>query len=68
MTKRLRSTIWRKRLAHMKYVKPGEWDTLERMKNGETIPPKDRPFYAIAYEKYVESAKKCREWIEAQDY
>ena len=38
------------------------------MKNGETIPPKDRPFYAIAYEEYVESAKKCREWIEAQDY
>lgn len=57
-----------KRLGHLKYVKPGEWGTLERMKNGETIPPKDRPFYAIAYEEYVESAKKCREWIEAQDY
>ncbi len=38
------------------------------MKAGESIFQNKRPFHAIAYEEYVESAKKCRERIESQNY
>lgn len=58
----------RKRRQMFNLVTPQEWELLKLLKNGENIPQKDRPFNAIAYEEYVESAKKCREWIEARDY
>ena len=47
---------------------PQEWELMEHMKNGEEIENYDKPYHAILYEAYVESAKKCREWIEAQYY
>ena len=57
-----------KRLRRLGLVEPEEWSVLERMKKGESINHNEMPFYAIAYEEYVEGAKKCREWIEAQNY
>lgn len=41
---------------------------MEHMKNREEIGNCDKTCHAILYEAYVESAKKCREWIEAQYY
>ena len=48
-------------------VTPQEWELLKRMKAGESIYQNEKPFYAIAYEEYVESAKKCREWIKSTE-
>lgn len=50
------------------FVTPQEWKLMEQMKNGEEIGNCDKTCHAILYEAYVESAKKCREWIEAQYY
>lgn len=49
-------------------VTPQEWELMEHMNNGEEIENCDKPYHAILYEAYAKSAKKCREWIEAQYY
>ena len=49
-------------------VKPGQWERLERMKNGETFTQDDTPLNAMVYEEYIEGAQKIREWIESLDY
>lgn len=45
------------------FVTPQEWELMEHMKNGEEIGNCDKTYHATLYEAYVESAKKCREWI-----
>ena len=56
-----------KRLRRYNLVTPQEWELLKRMKNGEEIENRDKPFNAISYEKYMEGAEKFKEWMEAQD-
>ena len=50
------------------FVTPQEWELMEHMKNREEIGNFDKTCHAILYEAYVESAKKCREWLVAQYY
>ena len=49
-------------------VTPQEWALMERMKNGEEVPRSNKPFNAIFYEEFLESAEKFKEWMERQDY
>lgn len=50
------------------FATPQEWELMEHIKNEEEIGNCDKTYHAILYEAYAKSAKKCREWIEAQYY
>ena len=58
----------KKRLQMYSRVTPQEWELRKRMKAGESICQNDKPFNAIFYEEFLESAEKFKEWMERQDY
>ena len=57
-----------RRQQKLSWIKPEEWERMERMKKGEKFMQDERPINALAYERYIEGAKKVREWIESQEY
>lgn len=57
-----------KRQRRLALVEPGEWERLERLKNGENLRPVDEPIQALMYEEYVKKSQKIKEWIWSQNY